>query len=189
MLAPLAKPDIATDTAALRSGNYNLDEDHAALTFRIDHLGFSEFVGRFNVFDASLDFNADNPTSAYLEASIDMTSLDIANDEFAETLIGPDWFDTKNFPAARFQSTDIEITGENTGIISGDLTLHGVTAPVALNVTFNGGARDRLRSNAYVVGFSATGEIDRTTFAINRFSGLITNKVSIEIEAEFIRNN
>ena len=189
VLAPLAKPNVATQTAALRSGEYTLDTTHAALLFQIDHLGFSKFSGRFDVFDASLDFDAENPAAAHLDATIDMTSLDIANEEFTTTLKGPDWFDVERFARARFTSTDIAITGDNTGIVTGELTLHGVSAPVTLDVTFNGGARDRLRGNSYVVGFSAIGEIDRTAFDISRFSGLITDSVSIEIQAEFIRAN
>lgn len=187
VLAPLAKPDVATESAALRAGQYTLDPAHASLLFRIDHLGFSTYVGRFEKFDASLDFDADNPEAAELEAVIDMSSLDVANGEFAETLKGPNWFDTSAHGQARFTSTAVEVTGENTGVLSGELTLNGQTAPIELKVVFNGGARDRLRSNNYVVGFSAKGELDRTEFNIDRFSGLITDRVEIQIEAEFIR--
>ena len=84
------------------------------------------------------------------------------------------------------RSTEIAVTGETTGTMTADLTLHGVTAPVTLDVTFNGGGQDRLRG-AYVVGFSATGEIDRTVFGVDRFSGLITDTVLIEVETEFLK--
>lgn len=186
-LAPLVAPKVDTDRSALEEGAYGLDPDHAALIFHVDHLGFSEFVGRFDRFDAALDFDPENPQAARIEAVIDITSLDVANDEFAETLKSPQWFDAPRFPEARFVSTAIEITGENTGVMTGDLTLRGETAPVALNVTFNGGARDRLRRGAYVVGFSATGAFDRKAFGVDRFSGVVGDQVSIEIEAEFIR--
>ena len=188
-LAPLVAPNVVTDASALEEGAYSLDPDHAALTFRVDHLGFSDYVGRFERFDVVLDFDPENPEAAQVEAVIDMTSLNVANDEFAETLRGPQWFDAARFPEARFVSTAIEITGENTGVMSGNLTLRGETAPAALNVTFNGGARDRLRRGAYVVGFSATGAFDRRTFGVDRFSGIVGDEVSIEIEAEFIRRD
>lgn len=186
VLAPVLKPDVARNEEALRSGQYELDPAHAGLLFRIDHLGLSDFIGRFETFDASLDFEEANPNAATLEAVIDMKSLDIGNDEFAETLMGPDWFDADTFRQARFASTAITVTGENSGVLTGELTMRGVTNPVTLDVTFNGGARDRLRG-AYVIGFSAYGEISRSAFGIDRFSGLITDDVRIEIQAEFLR--
>ena len=184
-LAPVLKPNVEQGASALRAGQYELDETHAALIFRINHLGFSEFVGRFNVFGASLDFDEADPGSAKIDSVIDMTSLDVANDDFAATLMGPQWFDAAAYPQARFTSTAITITGETTGTMTGDLTLHGVTQPVTLDVVFNGGARDRLRGNAYIAGFSAHGTISRAAFGVARFSGVITDDVEIEIQAEF----
>ncbi len=185
--ASLVTPEAVATPAALRAGQYELDMTHASVLFKINHLGFSTYVGRFETVDASLDFEADDPTSAQLEATVEIASLDIANDEFAETLIGADWFDAAAFPQAVFRSTAIEVTGETTGRLSGDLTLHGVTAPITLDVAFNGGDRDLLRGGRYIVGFSASGVIDRTTFGVDRFAGVITNDVALEIEAEFMR--
>jgi len=186
-LAPLVAPQVITEASALREGAYQLDPDHAALIFRVDHLGFSDFIGRFEIFDAVLDFDPDDPQAARIDAIIEIGSLDIANDAFAETLTSGQWLDAARFPQARFLSTGMEITGASSGIVTGEFTLHGVTAPMELAVTFNGGARDRLRGGAYVVGFSATGEFDRTEFGVDRFSGVVGDMVSIEIEAEFIR--
>ncbi|MEL6379142.1 MAG: YceI family protein [Pseudomonadota bacterium] len=184
--ASVAAPRVSEDASALRKGTYALDPAHASVLFKIDHLGFSTYVGRFERIDATLDFDSKNPERADVEAIIDMTSLDIANDDFADTLMGPDWFDAGQFPQARFVSREIAVTGDTTGVMTGDLTLKGETRPIRLAVTFNGGARDLLRG-AYVVGFSATGSFDRTDFGISKFSGLITDDVAIEIEAEFVR--
>ena len=184
-LAPALKPDVQQGAAALRAGQYALDPDHAALVFRIDHLGFSTFLGRFEKFDDSLDFDEADAASAQVEAVIDMTSLDVAHDDFAATLMGPQWFDAAQFPQARFVSTGVAVTGDNAGTMTGALTLRGVTQPVTLDVAFNGGGRDRLRGNAYIAGFSATGTISRSAFGVERFSGLIADEVGIEIQAEF----
>ena len=185
--AAVLKPDVSTEPQALRAGAYALDPAHRALLFKIDHLGFSAYVGRFDAFDASLDFDEANPESARVEAVIEMASLDVGDEEFAETLKGPNWFDAATFPQAVFRSTSIDVTGDNRGVMIGDLTLHGVTAPVSLDVVFNGGGTDRLRRGAYVVGFSASGSFRRSDFGIDRFSGLIADDVAIEIEAEFLR--
>ncbi|MFQ5563686.1 MAG: YceI family protein [Parvularculaceae bacterium] len=182
----LITPHVETGAVALKPGEYALDPDHAALLFRVEHMGFSYFIGRFEHFEASLDFDEADPTAARVEAIIDMTSLDVANDEFAATLTGPNWFNASAYRQAVFRSTSIETTGENTGRVTGELTVHGVTAPVALNVVFNGGGRDILRG-AYVVGFSAHGTFDRATFGVDRFSGVVGDQVEIEIEAEFLR--
>ncbi|NNE41686.1 MAG: YceI family protein [Marinicaulis sp.] len=186
VLADIAKPNVRAEATALRAGQYRLDSEHASLLFKVDHLGFSTYVGRFERFDASLDFDPERPQDAIIEAIIDMTSLDIANDEFAATLMGPDWFSAEAFPQAAFRSTSIQITGETSGVMTGDLSLNGANAPVSLNVEFNGGARDALR-RAYVVGFSATGIIRRSHFSVDRFDGLVGDKVTLEIEAEFLR--
>ena len=152
--ASLVAPNVASEPAALKAGAYALDQNHALLLFKINHLGYSAYVGRFEKLDATLDFDAANVSAARVEAKIDIASLDVANDEFARTLTGADWFDAAAFPEAVFRSTSVEKTGETTGRMTGDLTLHGVTAPVTLEVAFNGGARDILRGG-YVVGFSA----------------------------------
>lgn len=182
--ASLVAPKVSTEGAALRAGAYALDKNHASLIFKINHLGYSTYVGRFEAFDATLGFDAADPAAARVEAAIEIASLDVANDAFAAVLTGPDWFDAASFPQAVFRSTSIEKTGDKTGRLTGDLTLRGMTAPVTLDVVFNGGAQDILRGG-YVVGFSAKGTFSRKAFGIDRLDGLIGDEVAIEIEAEF----
>ena len=184
--ASLLAPSVTTERAEVRPGAYRLDPTHAAVLFRIDHLGYSAYLGRFETVDASLDFDPASPTGAVLEATVEISSLDIANDAFAAELVGPDWFDAEAHPQAVFRSTSITVTGDATGTVTGELTLKGVTQPVTFDVTFNGGARDLLRG-AYVTGFSAKGVIDRTAFGVDRYAGLVASEVEIELQAEFIR--
>lgn len=188
LLAPVLTPDVTTEAVALEDGAYALDPAHASLLFKIDHLGYSTYVGRFEALDATLDFEEGQPETARITATVDMTSLDIANDEFAAELMGPDWFDAARFPQAVFRSTSITQQSETTGTMTGELTLHGETRPVTFDVTFNGAAYDRLR-RADVMGFSARGQIDRTAFGVDRFSGIVTDIVDIEIEAEFLKTD
>ena len=84
----LITPDFETEMAELRSGAYTLDQDHASLIFKVNHLGFSTYIGRFNEFDATLDFDPENVENSSLEVIVDMTSLDVDNPEFAEELRG-----------------------------------------------------------------------------------------------------
>ena len=99
--------------------------------------------------------------------------------------MGQDWFDAGRFPTAIFRSRTVRPEG-NTAVIEGDLTLHGVTRPVVLQAQFNGGGYDRIRG-ADVMGFSATATLDRSEFGIDKFSGLVTDEVRLEIEAEFLK--
>lgn len=172
--------------AELPAGAYRLDPEHATLLFKIDHLGFSQLVGRFDEFDAALDFDPDNPQASRLSAEIDPASIDFDLPEFEEDLRGPDWFDVARFPSARFEGRAIEVTGANTGRITGDLTLHGVTRPVSLDVTFNGGG-DSLLTGRYTLGFAAAGIISRSAFGLGAYTPAVGDEVVLEIHAEFQR--
>lgn len=184
--AQLITPDVSTEAGALRAGAYRLDPDHATLLFKLDHLGFSTYVGRFNEFDASLDFDESDPKAARLEARVATASIDVGNPDFEETLRGAAWFDTETFPEARFVSTSIEITGENAGRVTGDFTLMGETRPVTLDVTFNGGARNLL-TRRYTLGFAASGAFSRSAFGLDNFAPAVGDVVTLEIHAEFQR--
>jgi polyisoprenoid-binding protein YceI len=186
VLAPLIKPQTETTAPDIAAGAWVLDPAHTAVVFKIDHLGFSSYVGRFESVSATMDGDPKNPAAARLTASVDIASLDIANDSFAKTLTGPDWFDAARYPTATFTSTKIVMTGAATATVDGLLTLAGKTQPVTLFARFNGGAPDRLRGGE-AAGFSATAEIDRSAFGLNKLQGLLTNKVTLELEAEFLR--
>ena len=168
------------------AGDYTLDPSHASILFKIDHLGYSTYVGRFERFEASLTGDPASPESAQVTATVDMTSLNIANPDFAAELMGPDWLDAATYPQASFKTYGLKIVGENEADISGDLTLKGKTQAVIIRARLNGSAYDRLRG-ADVVGFSATLPISRSAFGIDKYAGLITDEVLLEIEAEFVR--
>ena len=96
----LLKPNVTTGVTELRAGEYQVDKQHATVLFKVDHLGLSEFVGRFNQFDASLDFDPQRIGEARLEAVIQTASIDVNDPKFEEELRGRDWFDTERFPEA-----------------------------------------------------------------------------------------
>ena len=185
--ASLIAPDVKSEAAALREGAYKLDPDHAAVLFKIDHLGFSTYVGRFNTVAATLDFDPDNPGAAQLDAVIKTASIDVNNDEFAGTLAGPRWFDSGEHPEAVFRSRSVEISGDSTGRVHGDLTLRGVTRPMTLDVAFRGGANNIL-TRKYTVGFEATGVLKRSEFGIDNLIPAVGDEVTLEIHAEFLRD-
>lgn len=186
LAAAFLKPDIDTAAATLPAGDFKLDPKHASLFFRINHLGYSTYIGRLERFDASLTGDPAHPETAEVTAIVDMSSLNVANPEFAEQLMGPEWFDTARYPQARFESYGLRLTSETQAEIDGDLTLKGRTQPVIIRAKLNGSAYDPLRS-ADIVGFSAILQISRSAFGVDKYSGLLADEVEIEIQAEFIR--
>ena len=186
LAAAALKPDVETAAISVPAGDYKLDKKHASILFKINHLGFSNYVGRFEVFDATLDGDPEHPEAATVTAVVDVSSLNVANPEFAAELLGPDWLDAASFPQATFKTYGLKVEGENEADISGDLTLKGKSQAVIIKAHLNGSAYDRLRG-ADVVGFSATLPINRTDFGIDKYSGFITDDLVIEIEAEFIK--
>jgi polyisoprenoid-binding protein YceI len=183
----LLTPDFNTDITELKGGAYTLDPDHATLLWKINHLGFSTFIGRFNDFDASLDFDPENIEAADLEVIINMAGVDINNPEFAEELRGSDWFDVENFPQAVFRTTSfVETVDEDTFIFQGDLTLLGNTAPVNLEVNFHGGGRNFL-TRSYTLGFSASADFQRSAYGLDRFTSFgVGDDIELEIHVEFM---
>jgi polyisoprenoid-binding protein YceI len=175
-----------TQASALRAGAYALDPDHAILLWKVDHLGFSTFVGRFDRLEGSLDFDPEAPEAAALEVVVDMTSVSTHVPSLTDDLRSSTWFDTERFPEARFVSRSVTVTGPARGAVTGDLTLVGETQPVTFDVTFNGGATNIL-TGRYTLGFSASAVIDRSEFGLATFVPAVGREVTLEIHAEFVR--
>jgi polyisoprenoid-binding protein YceI len=192
-LVLVAGPAIAAPVApGPPAGAYTLDKAHTSVTFRVNHLGFSHYTARFATVDGKLKFNPAAPAAMAVEATIDPTSLALNTPPagFHDELMGKTWFNAAAFKAITFKSTKVALTGKTTAKVTGDFTLHGVTKPVTLDVTYNGGwpanAMDGSR-----VGFSAHGTFKRSAFGMG--AGVpapgttmgVSDDVDLAIEAEF----
>lgn len=174
-----------TDLSALEGGTYSLDKSHANIVFQIKHMGFSSYMGRFNDFDATLDFDPANPENSRLEVTVNVASIDTNHEKLEGELRGEKFFKTGEFPTITFVSTGIERTDEAEGTVTGDLTLMGITRPVTLEVTFNGGGAHPF-GKFPALGFSASGAIDRTDFGMDFLAPeIVGTEVDLIIEAEF----
>jgi polyisoprenoid-binding protein YceI len=196
-LAVLPMVATAQEMTPPPAGTYQLDPSHARLIFRVNHLGFSKYTAFFKTFAATLQFDPANPAAMTLSATVDPASVEThypdAAVDFNATIAGPELLDAGQFPTMTFNSTAIALTGDNTADVTGDLTLHGVTKPVVLAVTFNGGygANDMDPGGARI-GFSATGMLKRSDFGMG--FGVpapgttmgVFDEVEIIIEAEFL---
>jgi len=191
--APPANAALKPPKADIPAGDYTLDKHHATLVLRVSHLGFSNYTAAFADFDAKLKFDQNNAGASTLEATINPMSLTLPAppEGFLAELTGPQWLNTATYPAITFKSTKIETTGPDTGKVTGDLTLHGVTKPVVLDVTYNGGYPGHPMDPHARVGFSAKGTFKRSDFGIaygipapGTTMG-VSDEVQVAIEAEF----
>ncbi len=180
----LITPNSTTELYNLPMGNYSVDKSHTRVLFKVDHLGLSTYVGRFNDFDATLSFDPNNIEASRLEATVDTRSLDLNNEKLEYRLAGPTWLNSENYPEAVFTTVSASpIDAANIKFI-GNLTLRGKSNPVEMLVTFNGGA-DNLLSGHYTIGFSATGGFKRSDFGIDSYTSIVGDTIMLEVYTEF----
>jgi len=132
-----------------------------------------------------LTFDPAAPEKSTLTATVDMTNIDTHVDELDKELKS-DVFHADKFPTATFTATGITKTGDATGTVTGNLTLAGVTKPVTLNVTFNGGRNSPIPFERYRAGFDATATIKRSDFGLDHaiWNGMVSDEVELHIECE-----
>jgi polyisoprenoid-binding protein YceI len=180
------QPTLQQEIIKIEAGEYLLDKDHAALLFKINHMGFSSYVGRFNEFEVSLDFDPTKIENSQVEALINMRSINVNNPAFAETLEGTAWLDTNNFPQAVFRSVSVEKIDNQQILVQGELTFLGITKVVTMDVKLNGAANNPL-TRKYTLGFAANLRFKRSDFGLNKFIPVVGDEVNIEIHSEFHR--
>lgn len=177
------------------AGAYELDGRHASVTWRLRHAGVGVFVARFDTISGTLNFDPANPANSALDVTIAANSVNTgvlnregrrAFDEEIHTQV----FGSAANPNIRFVSRSIEVTSPTTGKITGDLTLRGVTRPVTVDATFDGGRFLAFRGKQ-VIAFSGRTLINRKDFgaalANPMADGFASDEVEILIAAEFLQ--
>ncbi len=182
-----AAPGVGSSRYAdMPAGAYASDPAHTSVTARLTHMGFSSYTLRFDKVEAQYRFDPHAPEAAQITVAIDPASIDTGSTSFNAQLAGKDWLDAADFPTIGFASTRVDIGDGVHGVVEGNLTLHGVTRPVTLAVTFNGVGGD-LIPLVTRTGFSATATLKRSDFGVSRFEGLVGDEVQLVIEVEFTR--
>ncbi len=199
MVAPLTlfPQDVAAqDLPPPVAGTYSMDLSHTRLLFRVSHLGYSNYTALFTKMDGTLTFDPAAPETMTLKASVDPASIETHYPDpaldFNALIAGETFLDTAKYPTMTFTSTAITLTGTNTATVTGDLTLHGVTKPVTLTATYNGGYGSHpMDPGGARIGFSATGSLLRSDFGMGYGVPApgttmgVGDKVEIIIETEF----
>jgi len=179
-LAFLASPALAAE-------RYEIDGSHTHVGFEINHLGFSTTYGRFNDVSGTIMLDAENPEASSVEVRIVTASLDTAHEERDKHVKGADFLNVEEFPEITFKSTKIERTGETTGKLTGDLTMHGVTKPVTLEAALNKmGAYPMAEEGQEILaaGFDAKGTLKRSDFGMGAYVPMVSDEIEISISLE-----
>ena len=184
----LAVPALLAASTAVYAApsDYRFYMAHTQIFFSVSHLNYSHPMGRMHVKGGYFSFDPDDWSSAKVDVTIDIASLDMGDEAWSNKMRSA-FFDVTTYPTAHYVSTKVEKTGEHTGVVHGNLTLLGKTHPVDLQLTFNRAAADGY-SMRFIAGFAATAAFKRSTFGMTRALPDNGDDVSIHIEAEGIRD-
>ncbi|MCK9538091.1 YceI family protein [Dokdonella sp.] len=165
---------------------YELDPGHTQVVFRWSHFGFSHPSGQFGTVNGTLQFDPEAPTEATLSVTIPIASINTNVPELDAHLQKADFFDVARFPVATFKSTRVEQGAAKDRLkVTGDLSLHGVTRPLVLDVTINKIGK-RPSRDAQVAGFDATTVIKRSDFGIQQYVPMISDDIDVRITTEAV---
>lgn len=185
---PLTRTVDGTELPA--PGTYALDASHTHVGFSVRHLMVSKTKGRFADFAGTITI-AEDPLESSVEVEIQVPSVDTRDETRDGHLKSADFLDADAFPTITYRSTKVNPAGKGTWKVEGDLTVRGVTLPVPLEVTFEGGAKDPWGGAR--IGFTARTELDREAFGLTwnqtlETGGVLVGKqVKIDIEAEAVQ--
>ncbi len=165
------------------------DDPHSQLGFTVTHLGIADVSGTFNDFDVTVESSKPDFSDAKFKLTAKTASIDTRVDARDEHLRSADFFDVEKYPTIEFKSTSTEKSGEHRYKLTGDLTLHGITKQVTMDLTYNG-TIENPQSKKQTAGFQITGSIKRSDFNVG--SGfpapMISDEVRIKADGEFIKN-
>ena len=123
--------------ALVQAGSYKVDPGHTLITFRVNHLGFSQYHGQFGNPTGTLEIDPKNPNAAKVDVSFPIDGVSTTSEALDKHLKTDDFFDAEKYPTGRFTSTNVQVSGQE-ATITGNLTLKGVTKPVTLKARFIG---------------------------------------------------
>lgn len=162
---------------------YEFDKSHTSIVFHVNHLGFSDVMGVFTQFSGDFAFDRNHPENSKINVSLQPRGIRTSSELLDDVLQGKDFFNTGAYPDITFVSRSISVTGKNTGDVTGDVTLLGVTKPVTLHVTFNKADYAPI-SNMYTAGFHASATLKRSDFGMTYSIPLVGDEVRIDIDTE-----
>jgi polyisoprenoid-binding protein YceI len=166
------------------TGSFSIDDAHSHLGFTVAHLGIAKVRGSFTQYSGTLNMGADLASTA-VTIEAEMASVHTGNSMRDGHLLSDGFFDSENHPKMTFVSTGIAPKGEQY-VMNGDLTIRGVTKPVALDVAFNGTNTFPMDGSTRF-GFEATGKINRSDFGVSFGIPMASDEVNLSLEVQFVQ--
>ncbi|WP_308917347.1 YceI family protein [Jannaschia sp. LMIT008] len=183
LVATAAATTLAGAPAFADPEAYVLDSSHSQIVFSYDHLGFSTTYGMFSGFEGEIMFDVDDPANSSVNVSMPLEMMFTGWEQRDAHFQSPDFLDAAANQTVSFTSTSIEVTGEDTALITGDLSLGGVTQEVVLDAKLNQAA-DHPMQNTPWLGFDATTTLLRSDFDAGNFAPFVSDEVEVIISIE-----
>jgi polyisoprenoid-binding protein YceI len=184
----------ATTTTTVQdlTGDYTLDPAHTRIGFVARHAMVTKVRGSFAEFEGTAHLDSQDPTKSSAKLTIQVPSITTGNGQRDDHLRNNDFFDAPTYPEITFVSTGVEVTGEDTFRMTGDLTIKGVTKPVSIDFELTGAAKDPFGNTR--VGFDGKAVIKRTDWGVNWNAALetggvlVSEKITLEFDVSAIKN-
>jgi len=186
LLAFLGAVMILAVSASAQVQTWKIDPNHTAAQFSVRHMGISTVRGAFTKVSGSVDYDPSNPGKTSIDATIEAASVDTRVEMRDNDLRSPNYFDAAKYPTITFKSKSVQAAGEGKLKIVGDLTIHGTTKEVTLDVDGPSAPTTDPRGNSHV-GASATTKIKRTDFGVGSSNPMIGDDITITIDVELVR--
>ena len=174
---------IAANTVS--AADYVIDGAHSSVKFKISHLGYSWLYGNFNKFKGSFSYDENNPSASKTSVEIDTSSVFTNHAERDKHLRSNDFLHSSKYPKASFVSTSFHEQGNGKGLLKGNLTLHGMTKPITIDVTQIGAGKDPWGN--YRRGFEGTNELTLKDWGITTDLGPASTQLTLILDIEGIR--
>lgn len=173
-------------TAAAQVSEWKIDPMHSSAQFSVKHLGVSTVRGAFTKVSGSAKFDPSDVTKTALDASIEATSVDTRVEMRDNDLRSPNFLEVQKYPTITFHSKQVKAAGSGKLQITGDLTIHGTTKEVVLDVD---GPSSPIKDpwGNQRIGASASTKINRKDFGVNGAPGVVGDEITITIDAELIQ--
>jgi polyisoprenoid-binding protein YceI len=184
LLAAAPPAAVSTNPGSVPAGTYKVEPTHTRVQFTVSHLGFTDWWGDFTGVSGSLVLDPARLAASHVDIAIPVASVSTTNATLDGELRSADWFDAARYPTIRFVSNRVVRTGPAKATIYGNLTLHGVTRPVALDARFVGAGPNPM-SKAFTIGFNATTTIRRSDYGVKMDVPLVGDATAIRVSAAF----
>ena len=169
---------------ASAADSFKIDPIHGTVIYRVNHLGVGNAYGRFNEPTGMVVVDKDDASKSSFTFEVQTSKVDTGNPKRDQHLQSPDFFNAKQFPTITFKSTSVKSSGDNKYEVAGDLTLHGVTKSITVNMEKTGEAQTQM---GYRSGWQTEVDLKRSDYGMNGLQGPVGDEVHLIIAFEAVK--